>query len=173
MKGLQCQKQPSFLFLAVKTKTSLNKAEPIKPRSVCSSVFLFFFSLRGWSEGRLNKVVFIFLPVCFSPPFTSLLAFYFLHSDDGCSWRVPGERRLKLMTSHDYKHHGATKAWRNDRSSFQYILTNKLVPRCFALHNRCGGSCGTEQETRGEKTRKKKNVPHLGWSQRADNSTSY
>lgn len=71
--------------------------------------------------------------------------------------QVPGEWRLKLMTSHVYRHHGATKAWQNDRSCLQYVLTNKLVRRCFALHNRCGGRRGTEQPTE----KKEKNAPHL------------
>lgn len=71
--------------------------------------------------------------------------------------RVPGERRLKLMTSHVYRHHGASKAWQNDRSCLQYVLTNKLVRRCFALHNRCGGCRGTEQPTEKRET----TAPHL------------
>lgn len=71
--------------------------------------------------------------------------------------RVPGERRLKLMTSHVYRHHGASKAWQNDRSCLQYVLTNKLVRRCFALHNRCGWCRGTEQPTEKRET----TAPHL------------
>lgn len=71
--------------------------------------------------------------------------------------QVPGEWRLKLMTSHVYRHHGATKAWQNDRSCLQYVLTNKLVRRCFALHNRCCGCRGTEQPTE----KKEKIAPHL------------
>lgn len=51
---------------------------------------------------------------------------------------------LQLMTSHVCKHHSATKAWKNDRSAFQFVLTNKLVRRCHVLHNRCGGCRGME-----------------------------
>lgn len=84
----------------------------------------------------------------------SLVFFPFIFSAQrAVTEQVPGEWRLKLMTSHVYRHHGATKAWQNDRSCLQYVLTNKLVRRCFALHNRCGGRRGTEQPT--EKKKKK------------------
>lgn len=36
-----------------------------------------------------------------------------------------------------FKHHAATKAWQDDRSAPQCIVTNKLVQRCFSLHTRC------------------------------------
>ncbi|KAK1794695.1 hypothetical protein P4O66_001267 [Electrophorus voltai] len=66
---------------------------------------------------------------------------------------VPGGSQArggrKLMTSHDYELHGESVAWRDDRSSLQYVLTNKLVRRCFTLHNRCAGSRGSEQATAG------------------------
>lgn len=38
-----------------------------------------------------------------------------------------------------FKHHAATKAWQDDRSAPQCIVTNKLVQRCFSLHTRCVG----------------------------------
>lgn len=38
-----------------------------------------------------------------------------------------------------FKHHAATKAWQDDRSAAQCIVTNKLVQRCFSLHTRCVG----------------------------------
>lgn len=75
------------------------------------------------------------------------------------SEQVPREWHLKLMTSHVYRHHGATKAWQNDRSCLQCVLTNKLVRRCFALHNRCVGRRGTEQPTK-----KKKKQPRPIWT---------
>lgn len=96
--------------------------------------------------GRLlYEVLFIFVFSVFFFPFI-------VSAQRAVTEQVPGEWRLKLMTSHVYRHHGATKAWQNDRSCLQYVLTNKLVRRCFALHNRCGGRRGTEQPT--EKKRK-------------------
>lgn len=87
----------------------------------------------------VNKAAFILLSVCFF--FATLLpVFYFL--------AILGESQvsagLQLMTGHVCKHHSATKAWKNDRSAFQYVLTNKLVRRCRVLHNRCAGCRGME-----------------------------
>lgn len=99
----------------------------------------------------------------------SLVFFPFIFSAQrAVTEQVPGEWRLKLMTSHVYRHHGATKAWQNDRSCLQYVLTNKLVRRCFALHNRCGGRRGTEQPTE----KKRKNCAPSGpvWAQRPTHS---
>lgn len=86
------------------------------------------------------KYFFHFCFLLFFPPFI-------FSAQRAVSEQVPREWRLKLMTSHVYRHHGATKAWQNDRSCLQCVLTNKLVRRCFALHNRCVGRRGTEQPT--------------------------
>lgn len=101
--------------------------------------------------GRLlYEVLFIFVFSVFPP--------FIFSAQRAVTEQVPGDWRLKLMTSHVYRHHGATKAWQNDRSCLQYVLTNKLVRRCFALHNRCGGRRGTEQPTEKKKER---TAPHL------------
>lgn len=100
--------------------------------------------------GRLlYEVLFVFIFSVFPP--------FIFSAQRAITEQVPGDWRLKLMTSHVCRHHGATKAWQNDRSCLQYVLTNKLVRRCFALHNRCGGCRGTEQPT--EKKERKNRAP--------------
>lgn len=62
-----------------------------------------------------------------------------------CLWVPSGRAAWNFWLAMFFKHHAATKAWQEDRSSLQYIVTNKLVQRCLSLHTRCVGLRGMEQ----------------------------